>query len=305
MSNKKYILFVENGSEMQEMHFNWKHFISIFMVIFVLLSISVFGLSKMFSKFYYQEKIAIAYKENDNLELSINLMQIKVSELNKTINNIMEKDKAIRLYSNLPENDININELGTGGRVNRKLYIDNDNSKRSTQLTKIDESLTQISKEIQSEVISYENLTEILKEKKQKLDATPTIAPLKDNAYISSPYGKRIDPFTGRISMHDGIDFAARIGTPIYATADGKVKYARYIGGYGYTIKINHSFGYSTIFGHMSKMKAKKGQNVKRGDLIGYVGNTGRSTGPHLHYEIRYNKRPVNPSKYMWIRKKL
>jgi len=305
MSNKKYILFVENGSEMQEMHFNWKHFISILMVIFVLLSISVFGLSKMFSKFYYQEKIAIAYKENDNLELSINLMQIKVSELNKTINNIMEKDKAIRLYSNLPENDININELGTGGRVNRKLYIDNDNSKRSTQLTKIDESLTQISKEIQSEVISYENLTEILKEKKQKLDATPTIAPLKDNAYISSPYGKRIDPFTGRISMHDGIDFAARIGTPIYATADGKVKYARYIGGYGYTIKINHSFGYSTIFGHMSKMKAKKGQNVKRGDLIGYVGNTGRSTGPHLHYEIRYNKRPVNPSKYMWIRKKL
>jgi len=305
MSNKKYILFVENGSEMQEMHFNWKHFISIFMVIFVLLSISVFGLSKMFSKFYYQEKIAIAYKENDNLELSINLMQIKVSELNKTINNIMEKDKAIRLYSNLPENDININELGTGGRVNRKLYIDNDNSKRSTQLTKIDESLTQISKEIQSEVISYENLTEILKEKKQKLDATPTIAPLKDNAYISSPYGKRIDPFTGRISMHDGIDFAARIGTPIYATADGKVKYARYIGGYGYTIKINHSFGYSTIFGHMSKMKAKKGQNVKRGDLIGYIGNTGRSTGPHLHYEIRYSNRPVNPSKYIWIRKKL
>jgi len=305
MSNKKYILFVENGSEMQEMHFNWKHFISILMVIFVLLSISVFGLSKIFSKFYYQEKIAIAYKENDNLELSINLMQIKVSELNKTINNIMEKDKAIRLYSNLPENDININELGTGGRVNRKLYIDNDNSKRSTQLTKIDESLTQISKEIQSEVISYENLTEILKEKKQKLDATPTIAPLKDNAYISSPYGKRIDPFTGRISMHDGIDFAARIGTPIYATADGKVKYARYIGGYGYTIKINHGFGYSTIFGHMSKMKSKKGQNVKRGDLIGYVGNTGRSTGPHLHYEIRYNKRSVNPSKYMWIRKKL
>ncbi len=305
MSNKKYILFVENGSEMQEMHFNWKHFISILMVIFVLLSISVFGLSKMFSKFYYQEKIAIAYKENDNLELSINLMQIKVSELNKTINNIMEKDKAIRLYSNLPENDININELGTGGRVNRELYVGNDNSKRSTQLTNIDESLTQISKEIQSELISYENLTEILKEKKQKLNATPSIVPLKDNAYISSPYGKRIDPFTGRIRMHDGIDFAARIGTPIYATADGKVKYARYIGGYGYTIKINHGFGYSTIFGHMSKMKAKKGQNVKRGDLIGYVGNTGRSTGSHLHYEIRYNKRPVNPSKYMWIRKKL
>ncbi|MDA3954368.1 MAG: M23 family metallopeptidase [Bacteroidales bacterium] len=305
MSNKKYILFVENGSEMREMHFNWRHFISILVVIFVLLSISVFGLSKMFSKFNYQKKIAMAYKENDNLGLSINLMQEKVSELNKTINDIVEKDKAIRLYSNLPENDININELGTGGRVNRKLYIDNDNSKRSTQLTNIDESLTQISKEIQSELISYENLTEILKEKKQKLDATPTIAPLKDNAYISSPYGKRIDPFTGRISMHDGIDFAARMGTPIYATADGKVKYARYIGGYGYTIKINHDFGYSTIFGHMSKMKAKKGQNVKRGDLIGYIGNTGRSTGPHLHYEIRYNKRPVNPSKYMWIRKKL
>ncbi|MEA3500028.1 MAG: peptidoglycan DD-metalloendopeptidase family protein [Candidatus Marinimicrobia bacterium] len=305
MSNKKYILFIENDSKMQEMHLNWKHFISIFLVIFVLFSISVFGLSKIFSKFHYQEKIAKVYKENDNLELSINLMQEKVSELNKTIKNIKEKDNAIRLYSNLPENDINIDELGTGGRVDRKLYVGDEISKRATKLTNVDKSLTQISKELQSELISYENLTEILKRKKQKLDATPTIVPLKNNAYISSPYGKRVDPFTGRIGMHDGIDFATRSGTPIYATADGKVKYAKYIGGYGYTIKINHGFGYSTIYGHMSKMKAKKYQSVKRGDLIGYVGNTGRSTGPHLHYEIRYNNNPVNPIKYMWIRKKL
>ncbi len=305
MSNKKYILFIENGSEMQEMHLNWKHFISIFIVIFVLLSISVFGVSKIFSKFQYQKKIAKAYKENDNLELSLNLMQKKVSELNKKINNIKEKDKAIRLYSNLPENDINIDELGTGGRVNRKLFVGNENSQKATKLVNVDKSLTRISKELQSALISYENLTEILKRKKQKLDATPTIAPLKNNAYISSSYGKRVDPFTGRIGMHDGIDFATRSGNSIYATADGKVKYAKYIGGYGYTVKIINGFGYSTIFGHMSKMKVKKGQSVKRGDLIGYVGNTGRSTGPHLHYEIRYKSQSVNPIKYMWIRKKL
>ncbi len=132
-------------------------------------SISIFGLSKIFSKFQYQEKIAKAYKENDNLEMSISLMQEKVSELNKAIQNIKEKDNAIRLYSNLPENDINIDELGTGGRVDKKLYIGDANSKRSTKLTNIDKSLTQISKELQSELISYENLTEILKRKNKSL----------------------------------------------------------------------------------------------------------------------------------------
>ncbi len=304
MKNKKYILFVENDSDMKEIRFDWRHFVGIFTIILVLFSISVFGLSKMFSKYYYQEKLAETYKKNESLELSINLIQEKVYELKEKINTVIEKDKAIRLYSNLPEHDINVDELGTGGRVVNKLYIEAD-SKKSIKLIDINDNLTRISKEIQSELISYENLKEILKDKKTKLDATPTIVPLKDKFYISSGYGRRRDPFTNQMTKHNGIDFATKSGTPIYATANGKVQYAKYVGGYGYTVRINHGFGYSTIYGHMSKMKAKRNQMVERGDIVGYVGNTGRSTGPHLHYEIRKDNKATNPSNFMWIMKKL
>ena len=119
---------------------------------------------------------------------------------------------------------------------------------------------------------------------------------------LTSKYGYRLDPFTRRPEFHNGVDLRAPGGTPVRATAEGKVIFAGWKAGYGKTVVLRHAYGYRTLYGHMSKIKVKKGQWVKSGDILGYVGSTGKSTGPHVHYEVwRYSKKE-NPLKYMYVR---
>ncbi len=115
----------------------------------------------------------------------------------------------------------------------------------------------------------------------------------------TSPYGARLDPFIGRMAFHPGIDFREAAGTPVRATADGKIEEAAYNGGYGNMVDIDHSNGVVTRYGHMSSLAVSEGQSVRAGDVIGYVGSTGRSTGPHLHYEVRINDEPIDPIRFI------
>lgn len=126
----------------------------------------------------------------------------------------------------------------------------------------------------------------------------PSIQPIAKFTFTSA-YGVRSDPFQGSAAMHAGIDLASPTGTPIYATADGVVDRAEWFGGYGNMVQIEHGKGIATRYGHMSKIAARPGERVKRGDLIGYVGSTGRSTGSHLHYEVRIDGRAVNPVPFL------
>jgi murein DD-endopeptidase MepM/ murein hydrolase activator NlpD len=126
----------------------------------------------------------------------------------------------------------------------------------------------------------------------------PSILPIAKFTF-SSAFGVRSDPFAGSAAMHAGIDLASPSGTPIYATADGMVDRAEWFGGYGNMVEIEHGKGISTRYGHMSRVAAHPGQRIKRGDLIGYVGSTGRSTGNHLHYEVRIDGRAVNPMPFL------
>ncbi len=119
---------------------------------------------------------------------------------------------------------------------------------------------------------------------------------------ITSHYGYRTDPFSGKYEFHQGVDIKARWGTPVRATAEGKVIFAGWKAGYGKTVVIRHAFGYTTLYGHMSKITVKAGRWVKSGDIIGYVGSSGRSTGPHVHYEVWRYSRKQNPLKYMYVR---
>jgi len=126
----------------------------------------------------------------------------------------------------------------------------------------------------------------------------PSIQPIARFTFTSA-YGVRSDPFQGSAAMHAGIDLASPTGTPIYATADGVVDRAEWFGGYGNMVEIEHGKGIATRYGHMSKIVAHSGERVKRGELIGYVGSTGRSTGSHLHYEVRIDGRAVNPVPFL------
>ena len=145
---------------------------------------------------------------------------------------------------------------------------------------------------------SFIEIEEMVKNKEKLLEAIPAIQPLsnKDLTRIASGFGNRIDPVYKIPKFHAGLDFTAPIGTPIYATADGTIKTANFnAGGYGNHVVINHGYGYETLYGHMVRIKARVGQNVKRGEVIGYVGNTGKSTGPHCHYEVHRNGSPLDP----------
>lgn len=140
-------------------------------------------------------------------------------------------------------------------------------------------------------------LFEKISSKRDLLSATPSVRPT--GGWLSSGFGYRRDPFTGRSKLHKGLDFAANIGTPVYAPADGIVSFAGREGGYGKIVSIDHGYGVVTRFAHNSRLHVKTGQRVKRWDMISEVGNTGRSSGPHLHYEVRVNGAPVDPEGYI------
>ncbi len=145
---------------------------------------------------------------------------------------------------------------------------------------------------------SYAEIDEMIKNKEKLLSAIPAIQPVsnKDLRKIASGFGSRIDPVYKVTKFHEGLDFSAPQGTPIYATADGRVKAANFEnGGFGNHVVINHGYGYETLYAHMVRIKVRAGKMVQRGEVIGWVGNTGKSTGPHCHYEVHKNGNPVNP----------
>jgi murein DD-endopeptidase MepM/ murein hydrolase activator NlpD len=165
------------------------------------------------------------------------------------------------------------------------------------------EKVDEISKALTVQSKSLDEILKLAKAKDKLLSAIPAIQPVKneDLRHMASGFGYRSDPFTKARKMHEGMDFTAATGTPIYATGDGIIKNAdNSLSGYGNHIEINHGFGYLTLYAHLSKYKVRSGQRVKRGDIIGYVGSTGRSQAPHLHYEVHKNGKVVNPINFYY-----
>lgn len=157
--------------------------------------------------------------------------------------------------------------------------------------------LNQMEKILPLQEQSLSSLEVAVVDYKNRLAATPSIWPTR--GHITSPYGYRRSPFGYGNDFHSGIDIGAPLGTPIYATARGVVKSIRYTSGYGRHILIDHGYGFTTLYAHLYRYTVRVGQKVERGDMIGYVGNSGRSTGPHLHYEVRINGSPRNPVPYL------
>ena len=173
-----------------------------------------------------------------------------------------------------------------------------ESMEESDLINSIISTLNNLSNRVHAQKASFEEVTELVKNKEQLLAATPAIQPVSDKELkkIASGFGYRIDPVYKTVKLHLGLDFTAPAGTPIYATADGTIEFAGNRGdGYGNHIIINHGFGYKTLYGHMYRIKANVGQRVKRGEVIGWVGSTGKSTGPHCHYEVIKNGNKIDP----------
>ncbi|MBD5232000.1 MAG: M23 family metallopeptidase [Bacteroidales bacterium] len=169
-------------------------------------------------------------------------------------------------------------------------------------LSELDMNMNLLERQLYAQSRSFDELRSEAFSQREKISHIPGIMPINVTDYtVSSGYGMRKDPVYGTTAFHAGLDFAAPSGTPVYATADGVVKAAERAGGYGNKIDIDHGFNYLTRYGHLSKIDVVPGQRVMRGDKIGEVGSTGKSTGPHLHYEVRFKDEPQNPVNYYFF----
>jgi murein DD-endopeptidase MepM/ murein hydrolase activator NlpD len=232
--------------------------------------------------------------ENKFLSKKFEDLKGQMATMSSIYNELVEKEIVIRNIFNLPEISVDERQLGIGGPGDAPIEV--SEAMRLANSTEADlEALLRLAR---FEKEKYEEIYSLLAEKKALLDHTPSILPAR--GYFSRGFGMKEDPFTGNHQFHAGVDIANRTGTPIYASADGSVRYAAFDnGGLGNLVEIDHGFGYVTRYGHLSKLKVVKGQTVKRGALIGYMGSTGYSTGPHLHYEVIRNDRHVNPMDYI------
>ena len=225
----------------------------------------------------------------EDLEDSVMHIEMKMLELERRDNNVY---RSIFEATPLPDS-------ARATYLERQKEIAKVESMSENQLVRsINQTLISLKNRIAAQNSSYKEIGNLIANKEKLLLATPAIQPVsnKDLNRIASGFGYRIDPIYKTVKFHAGLDFTAPQGTPIYATADGVVKTAGFSSsGYGNHVVINHGYGYETLYGHMYRVKARGGQRVKRGDLIGYVGSTGKSTGPHCHYEVHKNGRKLDP----------
>jgi murein DD-endopeptidase MepM/ murein hydrolase activator NlpD len=189
--------------------------------------------------------------------------------------------------------------LGAGGSINddtTMVYSRGETDQRMV-IAKIDQNVDQLSKDAVEQKSSFNELFRFLKRQKSILAATPTIWPVQ--GWVTSEFGYRSSPLSGAREFHKGIDIATRMGVHVVAPADGLVSEISYDRDVGHMVKINHGYGITSWYGHLLRTAVKQGNMVQRGDLIGYVGNSGRSTGSHLHYSVTLNGISVNPRKYL------
>jgi murein DD-endopeptidase MepM/ murein hydrolase activator NlpD len=258
----------------------------------------------VFVNFYETPKSKALKRENKRLLTQYELLSKDLDKVEGVLTELQQRDDNIyRVIFEAEPISSTVRKAGFGGS-NKYSHLENlDNAELVISTAN---KLDIISKEAYIQSKSYDEVLEMALNKEKMLAALPAIQPItnKDLKRTSSGWGYRIHPITKVRKMHWGQDFAAPQGTPIYATGDGKVEEIqgskRSKVGFGLSIIIDHGYGYETVYGHLNEFKVKRGQTVKRGEIIGYVGNSGGSTAPHLHYEVHKNGKKVNPAYYMF-----
>jgi murein DD-endopeptidase MepM/ murein hydrolase activator NlpD len=254
----------------------------------------------LYSYIYETPKERALTYELENLKLNYQILSQSLDNVNEILSNVQQRDDNI--YRTVLESDpipLSIRLAGFGG-VNRYEPLEGyENSKLMVDVT---EHADRIRNQLYIQSISYDELIERAKNQELMLLTRPAIQPIsnKDLTRTASGFGYRMHPILKTVRFHNGMDFTAPTGTDIYATGDGKVTDVGVSGGFGNRVIIDHGFGYQTIYAHMHTFKVKPGEEVKRGQVIGTVGDTGLSTAPHLHYEVHKNGAVVNPINYYY-----
>lgn len=271
-----------------------------------LLSLTVImavGLLLLYTTYFESPKELILKNEVKELEFYYDKLNKDVELLSKVLNNIEHRDDNIyRVVLGAEPIAKSVRNAGVGGS-DRYADIREKTLEHKDLVITLHEKVDKLRRKLYIESTSQDEVVNLAEKKEKLFAAIPAIQPVANKQLIAlaSGYGWRIHPIYKVKKLHKGIDFAASIGTPIYATADGKIAVVDVkFSGYGKVVEIDHGFGYRTRYAHMHDFAVRVGQNVKRGDLIGYVGNTGMSTAPHLHYEVLINGEQVDPVHYFF-----
>jgi murein DD-endopeptidase MepM/ murein hydrolase activator NlpD len=233
-------------------------------------------------------------EENQRLKVEWDILDGRIHEANVKLLTLIEKgDHNYRVILDSEPLDPNIREAGIGGseKINTQQLQD------FPLVLKEYRTLEKLKHQLDVEMQSYDQIAEMFNEKSLMWAARPAIQPISNKTLtlLHTTFGERYHPLLGYVRDHKGLDFTADIGTPVYATGDGVIKRAYFSGSYGNVIFLDHHYGYETRYAHMSAFNVKVGEKIKRGEIIGFVGNTGLSGGPHLHYEVLFNGVQINP----------
>jgi len=271
-----------------------------FLSVAVLLAI---GILISYSTYFDSPKETLLKKQNEELKFHYDLLKKEMDNSNQMLTALQDRDDNIyRVIFEADPIPQSIRNAGIGG-ANRYRHLIESNLENEDLVVDTYEKVDRLKKKMYIQTMSYDEIVNMSTNKAKLLASIPAIQPVsnKELKRLSSGYGIRMDPIYKVRKKHPGCDFSAPHGTPIYATGDGVVILVKTsYGGYGKQIKIDHGFGYVSRYGHMSAFNVKRGQKVKRGEIIGYVGNTGKSTAPHLHYEVHKDGKTVNPVHYFF-----
>ena len=259
------------------------------------------GIFFLLAKIFDSPIESLLKKENKLLQTQYEVLSLRLNEALEVLSDIQQRDenlyRTVFQAESIPES---VRKSGFGGANRYEHLMSLSNPELVIATT---QKMDMLSKQLYVQSNSLEELITLGKTQDERNRCIPAIQPIanKDLKRTASGYGMRIDPIYRTPRFHSGMDFSAKIGTDIYATGDGVVTFAAWKQGYGNCLMIDHGYGYKTLYGHLSKYNARVGQKVKRGEVIGKVGNTGKSTGPHLHYEVIVRGRYDNPSKYYYM----
>ncbi|UCD20379.1 MAG: peptidoglycan DD-metalloendopeptidase family protein [candidate division WOR-3 bacterium] len=272
-------------------------YLILILIICVCVIVSFFyNLTSYARKEVDRSRLSTLENENRVVRREITRIERELFSLQGMIDSLETYDKKLRSYAPLRPIDEEMRKMGIGGYTPE--FGEGDVTPAvQEELTSLTESLDNLLGRARIQKSSYEELAKHLHEKTHLRDHTPSIMPVQ--GWMIRGYGYHIDPFTGQVKMHEGLDIAAPTGTPIVAPASGTVRYAGEKKNYGLCIEIDHGYGFVTMYAHCQRIRVNSGMRIRRGDVVAYVGNTGRSTGPHLHYEIRLSRVAVNPLNYI------
>lgn len=234
--------------------------------------------------------------ENERLTAELARFKVEVGALQDKMDLSFELQNRARLMASLDPISDDVWHVGVGGP---EPSLDRtETAYPDSVFSTIDDSIDQMLRQSELQLRSYAEVISVLEKEQEVRSSTPSIRPLK-GGFVSSRFGRRMDPFIGEIVQHPGLDYRARNGSPVVSTANGSVSRAGRNGGFGLMIEVDHGNGFKTRYAHLSKVLVSRGQKVKRGETIGLVGNTGHSTGSHLHYEVLFRKAPRDPLQYV------